>query len=77
MYGTLSRTASQAAGYREVAQHLAGQTDLTTAIERTQARTRQLARRQLTWLRSISGCQWIAVDEPLDAEWVADRIATA
>jgi len=58
-YPQLSRTASQAAGYREVAEYLAGTIDLATAIERTKARTRQLARRQLTWYRSLPGCRWI------------------
>ena len=73
-YDNLGRTASQAAGYREVAEHLSGALDLPTAIERTKARTRQLARRQLTWLRGLKGCRWIAVDEPLDPEAVVARI---
>jgi tRNA dimethylallyltransferase len=70
----LSRTALQAAGYREVAEHLAGKLDLSTAIDRTKARTRQLARRQLTWLRSLSGCHWIEMTEPVDVDQVAERI---
>ncbi|MCE9554082.1 MAG: tRNA (adenosine(37)-N6)-dimethylallyltransferase MiaA [Planctomycetes bacterium] len=76
-HDNLGRTASQAAGYREVAEHLAGALDLPTAIERTKARTRQLARRQLTWLRGLKGCRWIAMAEPLDSEEVAARIVAA
>jgi tRNA dimethylallyltransferase len=62
-YPAFGRTASQAAGYREVVEHLGGRIDLATAIERTQARTRQLARRQLTWFRSLSGCCWIDMSQ--------------
>lgn len=76
-YDVLGRTASQAAGYREVAEHLSGVLDLPTANERTKARTRQLARRQLTWLRGLKGCQCIAVDVPLNPEEVAARIVAS
>jgi len=55
----LGRTASQAAGYREIADYLGGRMDLAGAIERTKARTRQLVRRQLTWFRSLEGCRWV------------------
>jgi tRNA A37 N6-isopentenylltransferase MiaA len=37
-------------------------------IERGQAATRQLAKRQMTWLRSEQGCHWLdeaAGTEPL------------
>lgn len=39
-------------GYRQMWSHLAGDVDLDTAIEQAKAATRQLAKRQLTWLRS-------------------------
>ncbi len=39
-------------GYRQMWSHLAGDIDLDTAIEQAKAATRQLAKRQLTWLRS-------------------------
>lgn len=39
-------------GYRQLWRHLAGEVDLDTAIEQGIAATRQLAKRQLTWLRS-------------------------
>lgn len=38
-------------GYRQLWKHLQGEWDLDTAIERGIAATRQLAKRQLTWLR--------------------------
>ncbi len=43
--------ALKAIGYREVLRHLAGEWDLPTTMERVTVATRQLAKRQLTWLR--------------------------
>lgn len=93
-YGRLSRTATQAVGYREVLEYLgvpitppggktmaslepsdpqataatpgfansptAGlpQGTLQQVIDRVKARTRQFARRQETWYRSLSECRW-------------------
>lgn len=51
-------TASQAAGYTEAIAMLEGTLSRTEAIEATKRRTRQLAKRQLTWLRSFSGATW-------------------
>lgn len=58
-YGGLSRTARQAVGYREVEAHLAHAVDLETTIDQTQTRTRQFAKRQITWFRSLSECEWV------------------
>jgi tRNA dimethylallyltransferase len=60
MPGGLGPTAIQAAGYAEAIDLLAGRIDLPEAIRRTQRRTRQLAKRQLTWLRSFKTAVWIA-----------------
>jgi tRNA dimethylallyltransferase len=57
--GGLGPTAIQAAGYAEAADLLAGHIDRAEAIRRTQQRTRQLAKRQLTWLRSFEKARWI------------------
>ena len=42
-------------GYRQVWEMLEGKTDRKTMRERAVAATRQLAKRQMTWLRSFSG----------------------
>ena len=69
-YGALGRTASQAVGYREVLDHLAGQRlDLT--VERIQARTRRFAKRQGTWFRGLSECRFVDLAEPTAPEDVA------
>jgi tRNA dimethylallyltransferase len=54
-------TAMQAAGYRELAAHLRGELKLADAIKLIKPRTRQLARRQLTWFRREPGLRWIEV----------------
>jgi tRNA dimethylallyltransferase len=44
-------TAAQAIGYREICAHLDSEMDCETCIARIQQRTRQYAKRQLTWFR--------------------------
>ncbi len=55
----LSRTASQAVGYREVIEHLQGVRGLVETVELVKLRTRQLAKRQMTWFRGLSECRII------------------
>ncbi len=74
-YGSLGRTASQAVGYREVIEYLEGVTDLEETIRRVQARTRQFARRQETWFRSLSECRFVAMETGFDTQRVAVGIA--
>jgi len=48
----------RAVGYRQMWQYLSGEIDYPTMVNMAQAATRQLAKRQLTWLRS-----WPALDQ--------------
>lgn len=73
-YKSLSRTAMQAVGYREVAEHLAGQRTLEETVLLVTTRTRQFAKRQNTWFRSLSECRSIEMTEPLEPEVVAQQI---
>lgn len=57
--------AIRAVGYRQVWQALAGQHDLEQAQELALYATRQLAKRQLTWLRKEPDCHWF---DPLAAD---------
>ncbi len=75
-YGKLSRTASQAVGYREASDHLDGKTDLADAIDAVISRTRQFARRQETWFRSLSECRFVEMTEH-DPARTAQRILDA
>jgi tRNA dimethylallyltransferase len=75
-YGKLSRTALQAVGYREVIEHLSGKHDLARTQELVKTRTRQFARRQDTWFRSLCECRWIAQNEQSVPAETAERILT-
>jgi len=57
--GGIGPTARQATGYAEALEVLAGRLTVSEAIRRTQDRTRQLAKRQLTWLRSFKHAIWL------------------
>ncbi len=70
----LSRTARQAVGYREVIEHLEGRRGLPETIELVQRHTRQLAKRQMTWFRSLSECRFVPVSGQLDAGELGERI---
>ncbi len=70
-----NRTAMQAIGYRQVVEHLRGARSLADTIAEVKARTRQLAKRQMTWLRHQLPVRWIEVTPEESAESVADRIA--
>jgi tRNA dimethylallyltransferase len=65
-YGTLSKTAAEATGYHELIAHLNGQTNLDEAVEQIKIGTRQLARRQMKWLRRFPGVHWLNGDAPID-----------
>ncbi len=57
--GGIGPTAGQATGYAEAIAVIAGRMTVSEAIRLTQQRTRQLAKRQLTWLRSFAGAVWV------------------
>jgi tRNA dimethylallyltransferase len=76
-HGALSRTASQAVGYRETIEHLSGAIDLDETIRRVQARTRRFARRQETWFRSLSECRFTPMQEGVDPRITAEQIVAA
>jgi len=67
------RTASQAVGYQEVLGMLQDELSLDEAILQTQARSRQLARRQLIWLRGFPSCHWLKMVEPADPVELAEK----
>jgi tRNA dimethylallyltransferase len=67
--------AMQALGYRQVAEHLQGIRSLPETIELVKIRTRQFAKRQMTWFRRQPPLTWIhltANESPAD---VVERIA--
>jgi len=53
----LSRTATQAVGYQEIFKHFRGEQTLKETIIKIQTQTRQFAKRQRTWFRSLTECR--------------------
>jgi tRNA dimethylallyltransferase len=62
----------KAIGYRNLAEHIAGNLTLAEAQEQITIATRQYAKRQRTWLRSEPGLKYLPWDED-----VAENIAQA
>jgi len=56
--------AIRAVGYRQAWEHLDGRTDAATFRDRAIFATRQLAKRQITWLRSDAGARIFDPDRP-------------
>jgi tRNA dimethylallyltransferase len=53
----LTREATQALGYKEVFAHLDGQASLEDTLALVQMRSRQYAKRQITWFRHLPECR--------------------
>jgi tRNA dimethylallyltransferase len=68
----LSRTATQALGYRELLAHLRGECDLADALEHARVRTRRFAVRQQRWFGRDPRIDWF--EPPGDADAVAESI---
>lgn len=61
-------TAMQAIGYKEFTQALEGTMDWSEARELVKLRSRQYAKRQLTWFRRNPHTHWVLWDDPPDFE---------
>ena len=60
-------TASQAIGYAEAAEHLAGGITLEEALEKIVRRTKSLARRQMAWFRRDPRIRWFEAGSAMEA----------
>ncbi|AVX39807.1 tRNA (adenosine(37)-N6)-dimethylallyltransferase MiaA [Yersinia massiliensis] len=54
-------------GYRQMWSYLSGEIDYNEMVYRGVCATRQLAKRQMTWLRGWSSVQWLDSDKPGEA----------
>ena len=59
-------TALQAIGYKELAAYRRGEATLEEAVDQVKLRSRQYAKRQLTWLRRNREIRWICWDKDRD-----------
>jgi tRNA dimethylallyltransferase len=61
-------------GYAEMRQHLHGEIGLVEAIDLTVLHTRQFAKRQRTWFRSVAEIEWFDSDDKMLVDRVWERI---
>lgn len=66
--------AIKSVGYRQVWAYLDGDYDFAAMTEKAIAATRQLAKRQFTWLRKESDAQWLETGEAHLADKVLSRL---
>jgi tRNA dimethylallyltransferase len=72
---TAEHPSMRAVGYRQIWQHLAGDIALEEASSRAIAATRQLAKRQLTWLRRRTQAQWFDAMHPDVAQMILSALS--
>jgi tRNA dimethylallyltransferase len=70
-----NRTAMQALGYRQVVGHLRGEHPLDSTIALVKQKTRQFAKRQMTWFRHQLPVQWVSVAADAEPGAVAATLA--
>jgi tRNA dimethylallyltransferase len=70
----MSKTARQAVGYAEVIDYCGGKQDFDTTVELVKRHTRQLAKRQATWFRSLSECRFLPIQGDIGPAAVAEQI---
>jgi tRNA dimethylallyltransferase len=70
-----NKTAMQALGYRQIVEHLRGERSLAATIALVKTRTRQFAKRQMTWFRRQLLLTWINLEPQGSAEAVVRTIA--
>jgi tRNA dimethylallyltransferase len=65
----------RAVGYRQLWRYCAGVGSLNEATEQALAATRQLAKRQMTWLRKRTGARWFDSMRPDVARTIFDALS--
>ena len=70
-----NKTAMQALGYRQVVEYLRGERSLSETIELVKVRTRQYAKRQMTWFRRQLEVKWVQMGEKETPATIAGRFA--
>lgn len=69
-----NKTAMQAIGYRQVVEHLLHPRSMEETIALVKQRTRQFAKRQMTWFRRQLSLKWLNCAPEASPEFVADKL---
>lgn len=70
-----NKTALQALGYRQVVEHLRGERALPETIELVKIKTRQFAKRQMTWFKRQLDAEWIQLEPEENLNRIAENIS--
>jgi tRNA dimethylallyltransferase len=73
--GDLAGTAAQAIGYKEMLAYFRGEATLEQAADLIRQKSRNYAKRQLTWFQRDDRVHWITYNQP-ESEAEVFRIAT-
>lgn len=73
----LSHAARQALGYKEVIEYLKGKRSLRETVALVQVKTRQFAKRQMTWFRSFKEFTWIEISPTATVAEIAAEVLKA
>lgn len=68
-------TAAQALGYRQVIDHLRGKQELADTVEAIKQKTRNLAKRQMTWFKADPRIKWYDAKSPVIIDEIIREIA--
>ena len=71
------RTPLQALGYKEMKRYLDGEITIDEAVNLLKKRTRNYAKRQLTWFRKEPDVNWVDVPGIMDAESVFKKVVNS
>lgn len=63
-------------GYRQMWSYLSGEISYDEMVYRAICATRQLAKRQMTWLRGWSAVNWLDSDKPIEALQTIAKVAS-
>lgn len=63
-------------GYKEIIEYIQGKLSLDQAIRRAKQRTRNYAKRQVTWFNKIPGVRWFNPDDPRTINAIIQTVNT-
>ena len=70
----ISKTAAQALGYKELFDYLDKKMRLHIAVDTIKQNTRQFAKRQMTWFRSLAECQFLSLQPNATKSQILEQI---
>ena len=63
-------------GYKEIVEHLKGRLTLEQAVDKAKQRTRNYAKRQITWFSRIPDLLWHSPDEPGLVDFMVNKMGS-